>query len=162
MVFPVDRILDVEDGREVFREPFAVGDGKAPVLVLGVLAVTAAGAKAFHLFVMREHAPGRLRTGLGAVPVLAGLTLLAAAAGFLVDLYVLAASMEAGPSDPGAMLLGFVARSSVLLACGLVLALLGALFWFLLLQWIAGVEQAEQELGLAAAPPRPPSRESEP
>lgn len=132
----------------------------APVLVLGVLAVMAALTKAFHLFVMREYQPGRLRTGLAAAPALAGLTLAAAAAGFFTDLYLLAASMEAGPPDPGALVLGFVGRSSALLACGLVLALLAALLWFFLLQWIAGVEQDELELDLtAAAPVQPPSTE---
>jgi hypothetical protein len=121
----------------------------APVIVLGVLAVIAALAKAFHLFVMREHADGRLRAGLGATPALAGLTLAAAAAGFVTDLFMLAARMEAAPSDPGAVVLGFIGRSSVLLTCALVLALVAALVWFLLLQWVVRVEQEERELGLA-------------
>jgi hypothetical protein len=35
MIFAIDRILDVEHGREVFAEPLAIGDGEAAVLVLG-------------------------------------------------------------------------------------------------------------------------------
>jgi hypothetical protein len=130
-----------------------------PVLVLGVLGVTAALAKAFHLFIKGEHAPHRLRAGLGLTPALAGLTLLAAGGGFLIDLHALAKVMEAGPPDPGPVLLGFTGSASALLACGLVLALLSGLLWFLLLQWIAGVEQAERELGSDAASRQPPSGE---
>jgi hypothetical protein len=130
-----------------------------PVLLLGVLGVTAALVKAFHLFIKGEHDPLRLRVGLGLPPALAGLTLVAAGGGFLIDLHALAGVMEAGPPDPGPVLLGFTGSASALLACGLVLALLSGLLWFLLLQWIAGVEQAERELGSETASHPPPSME---
>src|SRR5262249_26038326 len=35
MIFAVDRILDVEHGREILAQTLAIGDGKAAVLVLG-------------------------------------------------------------------------------------------------------------------------------
>ena len=35
MIFAVDRILDVEHRRDVLAQPLAVGDGEAPIGVLG-------------------------------------------------------------------------------------------------------------------------------
>jgi hypothetical protein len=117
-----------------------------PALTLGMAAVAAALAKAFQLFVKREHAPAALRRGLGCVLGAAALTLAVGVSGFTVDLYGLAAFMEAGPAEPGRAVLEFVREGATLLVSSTVLALLAALLWFLLLQWVAGVEDAEAEL----------------
>ena len=126
-----------------------------PVLALGVASVAAALAKAFQLFVKRDHATTRLRSGMGLVVGLIASTGLMAAGGFLLDLWALTGAMEGGPGEPGALLLAFLGSASALLASSLVLVLLSGLLWFLLLQWIAGVEQTERELGLHTGPVTP-------
>lgn len=128
-----------------------------PVVVLGTAAVGAGLAKAFRLFVVRDHRVERLRAGLSTTLGLAVATPLAALAGAVADLRTLAARMVTGPPDPVRTVSGFLHRDATLLAAGLALALLAGLLWLLLVQWVAAVESFEAGLAHDGAPDPFPS-----
>lgn len=111
-----------------------------PVLACGSLGVAAVAAKAFHLFAKRPSDGRALRLGLATPLVAGGFTVLTGLGGALVDTYRFAAAVgEAAPTDLLPVVV-FVGSTAVLLAVALGLALAGALGWFLLLQWIVGIE----------------------
>ncbi len=111
-------------------------------------------AKGFQLFVRRDHRPERLDRGLGALLALSGAALLVAGAGTVIDLWALAATLEAGVPDPAPLLTAWLLRESVLLAAALLTAIAGGLGWFLLAQAAAAVRLGDQEVRrtLGAAP----------
>lgn len=114
------------------RSPFLL-----PVLGLGGLGVAVSLWKAFELWVKGDHrSPAR---GLELLPVLCIAILGLGVAGTLTDLYLLAGTLERGV--PGAvaeaLVVGWVARDAVLLSVAVLLALSGALAWFVFRQWLA-------------------------
>lgn len=109
-------------------------------------------AKGFQLFVRREHCPEGAGRGLGALLILAGLALLAGWAGAVLDLWRLAATLEAGLADPGPLLLDWLFRESVLLTTALLSALAGSLAWFLLAQGAASIRGGEEAVVRALEP----------
>jgi hypothetical protein len=107
-------------------------------------------AKTFQLFIKGEHTrPGK---GLGTLLLVAAATLGVGLGGTVIDLYRLAATLEASPEVSVVLTTQWLGRSAVLLSVALIVSMAGALAWFALSQWISLAEGAHREiLGL---PPR--------
>jgi hypothetical protein len=118
-----------------------------PVLVQGALLFGAIFAKAFGLWIKRDHsAPGR---GLGLILGLSASTLTSAVVGAFVDFYRVTATLAHTPELAAGLLLPMVVRTSTLLAVAMLFALAGGLTWFVLTQWTAAAEGARRAaLGL--------------
>jgi len=127
------------------------------VLGLGALLFAQVAAKAFELWIRRDHrAPER---GLGAILALTAAVVATALAGGFIELYGLLSELEAGSAPPAALAFDWLVRSSGLLAVAVLIAMIGALSWFVMAHWLALVDGARRELlGIAALPERlPPS-----
>jgi hypothetical protein len=106
-----------------------------PVLALGALLFAAVVAKAFELWVRRDHrSPER---GLAAILALSVSTALTGLAGAFVELYRLVERLEASVGPANVLALEWLVRSSGLLAVAVLLAMTGALAWFLMAHWLA-------------------------
>jgi hypothetical protein len=116
----------------------------------GVIGITL--WKGFQLFIRREHRPETLGRGLWTLLALSGGALLAAGAGFITGLWMLAATLEAGVPDTAALLTAWLFRESVLLTTALLTALAGGLAWFLLAQGAAAVRGGDEEVRRTLAP----------
>jgi len=121
----------------------------APLLAVTVAVVVMAGRKAIQLHVARDHAPERLRSGMGALLVASGLGATLGFAGAAYELLRLAARLEAQPTRAPELVLPWLVDTSILVATGLVTALLGGLAWFLLQQKISSVEAADRRAARA-------------
>jgi hypothetical protein len=144
-VVVVETLVMLRIGLLVHPSPFLW-----PVLALGALTAAAVGAKAFELWVEKDHsAPER---GVLRILALAGATLAVGAGGVLADTYRLAATLERAPDLAGPLATEWVLRNCVLLALALLIALAGALAWFVIRQWLALVSSARLEvLGIPPA-----------
>jgi hypothetical protein len=112
------------------------------VLGTGSATVVAVAAKAFQLWIKRDHSrPGG---GLPLILVLAATTLLVGFGGALVDVISLAAVLEASPHLADQLVLPAIVREAVLLSIAILFALAAGLLWFLASQWIAFVEHEHQ------------------
>lgn len=124
-----------------------------PVMALGALTAAAACAKMFELWIARDH--GAPERGLGALLALSAATLSAGLLGVVADLFRLATTLERAPELEDVLLTEWVIRSCLLLAFAMLLALAGALAWFVIRQWLALVWGARLEvLGLSHPNPR--------
>lgn len=121
-----------------------------PVLALGALLFAAAAGKAFELWVRRDHrAPER---GLAAISGLVAAIVGTAFVGAFIELYRLIASFEVAGAPSGRAAIEWLSRSSGLLAVALLLAMAGALAWFLMAHWLALVTGARHDLLGTRAP----------
>lgn len=118
-----------------------------PVLASGAVLFAVVAATVFRLWIEGDHRePDR---GLGTILALAGVTLAVGGGGAVIDLYHLAAALEAEPHRAGPMVLRWVVRDGVLLSVALLLALAGGLAWLLITQWLGLVSGARRRvLGL--------------
>jgi hypothetical protein len=118
-----------------------------PVLGTGALLFAAAIAKAFQLWIKRDHAhPER---GLNGILSGSGLVLAMGVGGVIFDLVRLSAILERSPELMGDLAAVWLVRDSALLSVAIILSLAGGLFWFVLSQWVARVSEARREvLGL--------------
>lgn len=115
-----------------------------PVLAMSALLFATVVAKAFQLWIKRDHAhPER---GLGTILVVSGLILGMGIGGVFFDLYRLSATLEKTPELVGGLAPVWLIRDSALLSVAILLALAGGLFWFILSQWVALVSGARREL----------------
>lgn len=122
-----------------------------PVLGLGALLFAVAAAKAFQLWIKGEHrAP---RRGLATLLGLSIATGILGVGGVLLDLYLLAARLEADPARAEALVPAWLVRDAALLSVALLVAVSGALAWFLLRHWVAMVEAAQHDI--LSSPPDP-------
>jgi hypothetical protein len=118
-----------------------------PVMGLGAVLFAAVVAKAFQLWIKRDHR--RPHRGLASIPTLSGVIMGTGITGTLVDLYRLATILERAPEQAAALVSDWLARDAALLSVSMLLALAGALTWFILAQWLAVVSEAHREvLGL--------------
>jgi hypothetical protein len=126
-----------------------------PILALlaGMLAV--AGRKAIQLFVEQDHTPELLRSGMVALLLASGLSVVAALAGLAFELYRLAVSLEATPDRMAALAVTWILDTSVLVGAGLATALVGGICWFLLHQKIEAVERAHRSEASVLGSTRP-------
>jgi hypothetical protein len=120
-----------------YRSPFLW-----PVLVLGSVVVLAVLAKAFELWVKRDHRA--LRRGLRALLVLAGVTLGVALAGSWFDVVLLATTLERSPELTDPLVLRALIQEASLLVIALLFGLFGAVGWLAMTQWIAVQEDAHR------------------
>lgn len=124
-------------GGGVLRNPSAF---LAPVLVIGVAIVALAGKRGIELFLDRDRAAEAVRTAMPWLLTGSGLAVLLAFAGVVYESARLAQRVEAAPEHQGALLLPWLLDTSVLVASGLTVGLVGGLCWFLLSQRVAAVE----------------------
>ena len=130
---------------DLLRDPSPV---MWPVLAVGALLFALVIAKAFQLWVKRDHA--RPDGGLKTILVVSGVILALGIGGMIFDLYHLSAILEETPELAGGLSPIWLVRDSALLSVAIILALAGGLFWFVLSQWVALVSGARREvLGLS-------------
>lgn len=118
------------------------------VIALDAVILLVAGRKALQLLFVREHDPGSLRHGLGLLLAGSGIGLGIGVGGLVLELYGLAAGVEASGRATTELIIPWLLDSSALLAASLITALLGGLCWFLLLQKVERVEQAHQRAAM--------------
>jgi hypothetical protein len=131
-----------------------------PIISLLAAVLALAAGKAIQLWLEKDHAQARLRSGLRWLLAGSGLAMGCALAGFVFELYGLMLGIEAGPDRVAPLLVRWVVDASVLLGAGLVTVLVGGLCWFVLLHKVEAVERAHRrEAWLTgstrAAPPSP-------
>jgi len=118
-----------------------------PVMAIGYVVFAAMSAKAFEIWIKRDHrAP---RRGLSGILVLSGVALLVGTAGALTDFYFLSATLEVTPELTTELVSAWIVRDAVLLATAIVVALGGSLGWLVLDQWLSQIgNQRLEVLGL--------------
>lgn len=124
-----------------------------PLLALGAALGGLGLWKLFELHVRRDHRPGRLRRGLGWLPVVATAAIVLALGGVAVDLYVVAGHLQAGAADQMSVLLAWLRRDAAMASLGLIVGSLAIALWIWLSAAIARVEQAEADVLLVPRTP---------
>ncbi len=115
-----------------------------PVLAQGALLFAAVLAKAFQLWIKRDHAvPWR---GLNAILALVCSTVLTGFVGLNLDLYRLASMIESSPDLASTLTPVWLVRDTALSAASLMIALAGVMGWFILRQWLAVTENDQREV----------------
>jgi hypothetical protein len=128
-------------GADVLREPSPF---IWPVLGVGALLFAAIAAKVFELWIKRDHrTPDR---GLGVILALAALSMGTAMIGSFLDLYRVASEIEGAPRQASTLMTDWLVRSSGLGAVAILVAMAGALAWFVLTHWLALVSGARHDL----------------
>lgn len=119
-----------------------------PVLGLGAILFSVILAKVFGMWVKGDHrSPG---DGLRGILALAGATLAVGVGGTLLDFYQLASILESAPELAETLALQWFVRGSALLSVSILLALAGALAWFVMTQWLTLLSGARRDvLGLS-------------
>ena len=118
-----------------------------PVLALTGLLFAAIVASAFSLWIKKDESDPS-RAARGVLP-LAGLVLGTGLGGVMIDLYLLAAGLEAAPAQAATLFLQWLRRDGSLLAVSMLASLLGGLTWFVLTQWRSALAAARaRALGL--------------
>ena len=115
-----------------------------PVLAQGAILFAAISAKAFQLWIKRDHfAPWR---GIRAVLGLACTTALTGTVGITLGLYEIASTLESTPELASTLVQTWIVRDGALLAASLLIALAGVLGWVMLRQWLAFAEGDQREV----------------
>ena len=118
-----------------------------PVVALGAVLFAVIIAKAFQLWVKRDHT--KLSTGLRIIPGLSATIFAVGFAGTYIEFFRLASVLESTSADAASLFMDWLVQGSTLLALSILLALAGGLAWFLLAQWVDLVsEQRSRLLGL--------------
>ena len=126
-----------------------------PVLGLGGLLFAAVVAKAFQLWVKKDHRVPAL--GLMSILGFAGATLSMGILGTMLDFYRLAGDLEQAPNIANTLASQWLMRDAALLSVSILLALAGGLAWFALARWVTVIEEDHRDvLGLNS--PRPSKR----
>lgn len=112
------------------------------VLCIGSIALTAIAAKAFELWIKRDHS--RLRRGLTSILVLSGATIAVGFASVLLDLFFLMATLEGDPSLAGDLLPHSLIQYCAILSIAILFSLAGGIGWLVLKQWITLTEDAHR------------------
>jgi hypothetical protein len=116
-----------------------------PLLAAAVAAGLLALAMAYALFVRGDRSTSLLHRGLPALPALGASGPLVGALAATLGVHRLAMSLAAGPLDPEAQRLVAeqAGRDATIVAMGLLLAFGAGLAWFVLVNRLASLEQAE-------------------
>lgn len=115
-----------------------------PVLGMGVLLFVGMVAKAFQLWIKKDHRTPD--TGLDALLGLCLATVLVGFVGVLFDVYRLAGALESAPDLAATLAPIWLVRDTALLSVSITIGLSGALGWFLLSQWVAVAVRAHGEI----------------
>ncbi len=121
-----------------------------PVLICGAAGLLLGIAKLYQVYVKQDHEVRRARRGLDAIAVLAGAQLLLGFFGAWFELYLAAARISRSVDYALVHLFNWLLGSAALLSVSLTGALLTAMLWFAVASRVAGIEDAEAELLLAA------------
>jgi len=113
------------------------------VLGLGGAIVSLTGWKAHQLWIRRDHT--RPARGLALLAGLVATTVFAGVFGALWDTYVVASLIEGVPAREDPLVLEWVLRESALLSVSILVAMSGALAWFVFRQWVVFVGAAHRE-----------------
>jgi len=139
--------------------PMARAAGRWLLPVAGAAAVSLGIGlwKGWVLWLRRDHRPGGLRSGLGALLALTILQLFLAFGGVWVGAWRTLRAIRLEPALAGAATMTWLLGALALLVLGLSLAVLGGLLWFLLLGSVDAIERAEAAtlLALDAVPEGP-------
>jgi hypothetical protein len=117
-----------------------------PVLGVTFAVVVVSVWKFFALTVKREHDLDALRCGLWILPVAAAAAAAMAIAGTALDLYSVAAGLEADLSGQVIVLVRWLRRDMGLLSAGLLTTLIALGMWLLLSAGVSRMEQAEADI----------------
>ncbi len=130
-------------GSDLFR---AAGPFVWPVLACTAIAITIGLAKLYAVYLRQDHRPSRLRRGLGALPALAAADIVIGVYGYSWTLYLLLRAMAEDPVRALPRLAGSLLAGSATVVVCLLSALLCAIFWYVLQDRVARIEEAEASL----------------
>jgi hypothetical protein len=122
-----------------------------PALVIGIVAVGIFLVKAHQLFVKKDHAMRRLRTGLPSLLLLACAGLFNGVFGFFLGMQLSMARIAADIEQANDYLTRWLVGSSVTMVISLLVAILAALLWFVLMNKVKSTELAEANMLLEEA-----------
>ena len=131
-----------------------------PVLGLGAVLFATVAAKAFQLWIKRDH--GEAGRGLAAILVLCGATLALGVVGAFLEFIQLLTVLEATPRADSSLFFAWLVPACSLLSVSILLALAGGLAWFILSQWLGLLTGARSELLGLHSHRHPPPRRSTP
>jgi hypothetical protein len=114
-----------------------------PLVGAWLAALAVALQRVYVLFIKKDHDVRRVRRGLSALLGLAGLHVLWAVWGSLLELQRAALAVTGDAARIGPRVVGWLIESSALMVLGLTGAILIALVWFALHRKASAVEQAE-------------------
>lgn len=117
-----------------------------PLLGIAVGAVVGCGVKFYTLYLKQDHDGRRLRTGMPAILALAGLNLALGVFGCWLELSHVVRADVIDPLAAGASFAGWLLSSSATLIVCYLTVIIIALLWFMLMNKIARIEQAEAML----------------
>lgn len=118
-----------------------------PVLGAGALLFAVMAANLFRLWIKGDHRPAWL--GVGMILGLAGATLLVGLTGVFIDTYRVFGTLAVSPEMTETLVPRWLRRDAALLSVSILIALAGALAWFVLTQWLTAVSDAHRDvLGL--------------
>jgi hypothetical protein len=117
-----------------------------PVLGVTLAAVVMSLRKFYAAYVKQDHDTRRLRSGLSAILVLAGINLLIGLYGCWLALYRAARNAVAGTDQALILFTDWLLSSSAMLMVCFLTVVLIALLWFVLANKISRIEQAEAAL----------------
>lgn len=119
----------------------------APVLGAGTLLFAVIAATGFRLWVRGDHS--RARRGVDMVLGLAGATLFVGLVSAFADTYRVTATLAVSPELAATLVLQWLRRDAALLSVSILIALAGALAWFVMTQRVAAISWAHRDaLGL--------------
>ncbi|HKJ93209.1 MAG TPA: hypothetical protein VJ957_08575 [Longimicrobiales bacterium] len=116
-----------------------------PLLAVAALAAVVGFGKLLQLYVVKDHAPGRLRRGMFLLPVLACAGAALGFIGLVLDFYATAGAIEADVARQGVLVLAWLRRDMAMFVLALLVTVLASLLWFVAALRVARVEQAEAE-----------------
>lgn len=120
-----------------------------PVLCAGALLFAVIVANVFRLWIKGDHRPPRF--GVGMTLGLSATTLWVGLACAFIDTFQVTASISAAPAMVETLVLQWLRRDAALLSVSILIALAGALAWFVMTQWLTAVSAARRDvLGFVA------------
>lgn len=123
-----------------------------PVLGIGFMAIVLSISKVFNLYIKMEHNRSRLRSGLPVILFLGGASLLSGIIGLFIETYLFFGATAFDIDNFLLLFMGYLIRISSMMMISLLLTLLLAIIWFILINKIFRIEQAEAELLLIQNP----------
>jgi hypothetical protein len=121
-----------------------------PALLIGVAAVGIFLAKAYQLYVKRDHRVRGLRRWLPTLLMLTCASLANGVLGYFLTLHLTMARIAGEFEKGGIYLLDWLVGSTATMILSLLVAILAALLWFLLMDKVKRIELAEAALMLEA------------
>jgi hypothetical protein len=141
-------------GSQLFSTSF-FDDASASVWPAVISAIVAVGiflAKGYQLFIKKDHEIRHLRTLLPTLMITACASLFVGVFGYFLGLYLAMIRMAVDMERSGYYLTVWLMGSTATMIVCLLVAILAALFWFVLMAKVRRIESAEATLLLEGAP----------